>query len=615
MRKEKIEIIISMACILGFMFTWYFMFVNAEKVQNNTAVRLWCFSPSIVELNEEFEIRIQAWDKWEQLAIQYDQQLVLEDYIINIKQGNLQINNDPLSYTFPIDLKFTPSKVQRTYGSSEYYPTYDNDGGCLKVSGLLLRTPGIHYIKVLSTDGLTTFSNPIVVANNPNNKLYWGDIHGHTDYSDGTGTPEFAYYYAREVAGLDYAAVTDHDMIMSTAHKGTYPLDVSAANRFNEPGKFVTLVAYEWTGLPGYGHINMYYKNDYGPMYSMIDPQTNDMNKLFNALKQWKGEDPLRDVIAIPHHPTSSGNYFDWSYDWRTVDPELVPVVEMYSCHGSGEMTEAEGNSKSLSYLKDLYYEMGEGFTVQSALSMGYKIGFISSSDTHDARLGHPLLHIDNYGANYPFATLDMFRATLPLPGGLTACWANNLTRNNIFYGIKNRNVYATTHVSRPYLTFSINDISPGMHDSTILINSANSPRNIKVSAAVDGNYEDNSLVSVEIIKNNKVWAKYNTSGFYNNEGVQIWQESQANRKYLELNLVDSEKIVGMTYTGGEFVNGTGYKITEGADNLFSDQPSTNGVDVYYVRITDSFSAEGWGWTSEWNGNQAWIGPLWVKSL
>lgn len=587
--------------------------MNLDQVNENTAVRLWCFTPSVVEPGEEFDIKIQAWDKWEQLAIQYDQEITLYDYIVeNESLGAIEKNTDDKSYSFPENLKFKPSLIPKTYLSPEYYPKINNDRGCLKVSKITLDKEGVHYIKVESSDGLYTYSNPILVDNDPKYKLYWGDLHCHTDYSDGTGTPEFAFYYAREVACLDFASVTDHDILMSTVHLGTYQLDKSAANRYNDDEDFVTFVAYEWTSF-GRGHINVYYKNDDGPMFSAHQTEYDDPLKLLDALKEWKEEDSERDVIAIPHHPTSSGNYYDWSYDWRDIDPDLMPLVEVYSVHGSAEMTEEDGNQYPLNYFKGQYYDLGEGYNVQSALEMGYRIGLMSSADTHDARLGHSLTHIDNYGTNYPFSTFEFFRASMPFPGGLAACWSEELTREEIFESFKSRRVYATTHVSRPFVQFSINDVSPGTDESTVIVSNSTSNRHIIVEVAIDGNYPDNAIKSVEIVKNNKNWVVYDSDGLYYGNGTKISDDGISDRSYLKIDVNDTEPIEGMRFDNGEYEKGKGYKITDNADMYFDEKPSTEGVDVYYIRVTDTFNAENWGWTCDWYGNQAWVGPIWVQ--
>ena len=39
--------------------------------------------------------------------------------------------------------------------------------------------------------------------------VYSGNLHSHTAYSDGTGTPAQVYQFAR-ASGLDFYAITDH---------------------------------------------------------------------------------------------------------------------------------------------------------------------------------------------------------------------------------------------------------------------------------------------------------------------------------------------------------------------------------------------------------------------
>jgi len=42
-------------------------------------------------------------------------------------------------------------------------------------------------------------------------QVFFGNLHSHTSYSDGTGTPEEAYRHARDVARLDFLAITEHN--------------------------------------------------------------------------------------------------------------------------------------------------------------------------------------------------------------------------------------------------------------------------------------------------------------------------------------------------------------------------------------------------------------------
>ncbi len=91
-----------------------------------------------------------------------------------------------------------------------------------------------------------------VLISNPYH-CYWGDLHAHTNYSDGAGLPADAYQFARDKARLDFFAVTDHSPLLTLdEHSDT----VAQAERFNQPGRFVTLWGVEAT--ESWGHINFY---------------------------------------------------------------------------------------------------------------------------------------------------------------------------------------------------------------------------------------------------------------------------------------------------------------------------------------------------------------------
>jgi hypothetical protein len=92
-------------------------------------------------------------------------------------------------------------------------------GGVVMIEdALVFNTPGIHYVIVENRErDIRSVSNPVMVTEKePEYKWYWGEIHDQTWFSDGwyttVGTsPDMAYKYYRDVASLDFAAVTDHD--------------------------------------------------------------------------------------------------------------------------------------------------------------------------------------------------------------------------------------------------------------------------------------------------------------------------------------------------------------------------------------------------------------------
>jgi len=45
----------------------------------------------------------------------------------------------------------------------------------------------------------------------PEDNVFFGNLHSHTSFSDGSGTPAQAYKRARDVAKLDFLAITEHN--------------------------------------------------------------------------------------------------------------------------------------------------------------------------------------------------------------------------------------------------------------------------------------------------------------------------------------------------------------------------------------------------------------------
>ena len=85
--------------------------------------------------------------------------------------------------------------------------------------------------------------------------VYWGDVHGHTALSDGKGSLDEYFAYARDVAKLDFVIVTDHDF--GSAAPWRLPREAwqttqAKADEFTVNGKFVGIAGYEWTSQPKY---------------------------------------------------------------------------------------------------------------------------------------------------------------------------------------------------------------------------------------------------------------------------------------------------------------------------------------------------------------------------
>ena len=283
----------------------------------------------------------------------------------------------------------------------------------LRVSGgektitfsITLPAEGIYFFQMKGPLGLGGKSNVTLCREGePRLKLYFGDIHGHSSLSDGTGTPEDFYRFAREVMGLDIAALTDHADFGTIRIEGeVWERIKRAANRDYTPGRFVTFLAFEWTNWK-FGHRNVYYRDGDGPIFRSFDPESDTPGELWELIAPYE-------AMTVAHHVGGGPVATDWSIapgpkEW---------LVEISSIHGSSEYYGAES----------CVYRPVEGSFVRDALGRGYKLGIIGSGDTHD---GHPGRRSD--GA--------------PLTG-LVGVYSSELTREAVWEAFRGRRVYATS--------------------------------------------------------------------------------------------------------------------------------------------------------------------------
>ncbi len=281
------------------------------------------------------------------------------------------------------------------------------DGGCAELD-LLVLSPGLWRVRASAAGLAGGASNPLQ-ASEAGRRILWADLHGHSGLSDGTGSPEDWWSYARRVAGLDVAALTDHD------HWGQPFLDAApplwarlqdVARAAGEDGRFVALIAYEWTSwIHGHRHVVSF--EDELPLLSSLDPAHETPRQLWDALAG-------RDVLTLAHHSAGGPVATNWSFE---PDPRLEPVTEVSSVHGSSEAHDSPQR----------IYDFRPGNSVRDALLAGYRLGFVGSGDGHD---GHPgLAHLRS-----PAGT-----------GGLAAVLSEDCSRAAVLEALRARRCYATS--------------------------------------------------------------------------------------------------------------------------------------------------------------------------
>jgi hypothetical protein len=267
------------------------------------------------------------------------------------------------------------------------------------LEGLTLRAVGTLRIDVRDADGaLLTRSNPLVTGEGP--RSYWGDLHGQSGETVGINSARSYFRFARDLAFLDITAHQGNAFQINNAF-WAHLNELTA--EFEEPGRFLAIPGYEWSGNTAVGgDRNVYFRHEHRPVRrsshalltdrSDIDTDCTDAGMLFAALRD-------EDAFAYAH---VGGRYADIAL---AHDDHIERSVELHSAWGT--------------------------FTwlLHDALRLGYRVGVVANSDGHKGRPG----------ASYPGA------ATFGAYGGLTCFLMAGLTRDDLFAAVRARRHYATT--------------------------------------------------------------------------------------------------------------------------------------------------------------------------
>ena len=330
------------------------------------------------------------------------------------------------------------------------------------VEDLSFRKPGTYTIRITDPrTGVTGESNPIEVTEaEPDLRLFWGDLHSQTYFSDGLRVPEELYHFARHEAFLDIFGLADHSEWLTDAQWDYF---TRVTNEFYDPGRYVTYVGLEWTNSK-IGHRNVHYPGDHGPI---LRSGRDSLAKVYAAAHE-------HGALVIPHHSANVVMGVKWD---SLHDPEHARLVEIYSIWGNSERPAEQGNPRPIRVLD------GEqkGQHVIDALARGFKFGFVGGGDIHDGRPGDELHALQDEPSTYK---------GLQRRQGIIGVWAKELTRESIWEALWNRRVYATTNV-RIILRFEVCGAPMGQ---TV---KCDGPRTIRVRAASEVPIEN-----VEVSKN-----------------------------------------------------------------------------------------------------------------
>ena len=260
-------------------------------------------------------------------------------------------------------------------------------------------------------------SNPAILhATSPATRRWWGDLHGQSSETCGTGPADTYLRYARDDAFLDFAGHQGNDFELSDTNWAKLK---DILNRFNEDGRFVTFLGYEWSGnTAAGGDFNVMFRGDDATIHRSalwLLPPHEARDRVCPTIAELKRQFAGRDdVMIIPHVGGRYANNND-------IDKSFSPLVEIWSTHGEFE------------------------WIFEDAIARGLRVGITAGSDDHTGRLG---------------ATRPGRRA-FAVKGGLICLSSPALTRDAIWDTIRARSSFATTG-ERILVSVDAGGIGPG---------------------------------------------------------------------------------------------------------------------------------------------------------
>ena len=224
---------------------------------------------------------------------------------------------------------------------------------------------------------------------------YFGQLHGHTQYSDGSGSLESALDYISKLpvdANVHFVAFTDHSNYFDSksnpnpeaalydtslvkdsdaSHSWSTYKDTIAKFNSSHTG-IIAIGGFEMTWSGGPGHINTF--NTPGVVSrnnTTLNNKTDDagLKAYYNLLSQSEGADS---ISQFNHPGTTFGNFVDFSY-WDAVIDSRMYMVEV----GNGEGQIGAGG----------YYPSYEQYIM--ALDKGWHVAPTNNQDNHKGRWGN----------------------------------------------------------------------------------------------------------------------------------------------------------------------------------------------------------------------------------
>jgi hypothetical protein len=285
---------------------------------------------------------------------------------------------------------------------------------------------------------------------------------------------------------------------------------LAAAEEHNQPGKFTTIPAFEWSAAPQGSnlHRNVFFRDTKVPKRPMSYVDINREEGLWAWMAELEKQGMT--VIAIPHNSNASkgamfpardstGKPLDRSY--AEMRNRFEPLIEMMQIKGNSEVHRwfwaadefadfenadslGDFSSRDLKQFGKqnwVRWGLGKGLAYEKALGVNpFQYGIVGGTDSHNgipSNVAEDNFATGSHGAGDGTVELrrngeigGWLKGKDLNPGSITGVWAPSNTREAIFDGLKTRETFATSGPRVKVRFFGSLDSSAPLTDARSLV-------------------------------------------------------------------------------------------------------------------------------------------------
>jgi hypothetical protein len=212
---------------------------------------------------------------------------------------------------------------------------------------------------------------------------YYGNIHAHTSYSDGSrdeattgvSVPGQAYTYAKQSYNFNFLGISEHNHSGAGMHVADYAKGVFQADTANKNGQFVCLYGMEYGVINNGGHVVIY------GIDSLVGWETNNYQIFcgeFDYSTLWKLIARRPRAFATLAHPAD--NAFANLANTAYIDTADIAVVGVPIRSGAAFSTTTDYSDAPPATVYDVYW--------RKLLAKGYHVGASIDHDNHYTTFG-----------------------------------------------------------------------------------------------------------------------------------------------------------------------------------------------------------------------------------